>query len=219
MSLHGAHHVITAASVITLEVLDGEAKHSCVFEPKVKLRDRPASAVDDVSTGKVPVQLMSPSGSVKLHKGTVLGYATPTAECSTFHPVNRRTVGTITTSGVDSKAYSQSCTQFLENLSWPDKTLDSHQLLHLQGLVLAHRTAFSAGSKTVERTTVVHHSIPTAEALRIKQGPQRVPHALRPLIDEQVNTMLKANVIQPSFSPWSSPLFWSRKGVGNTDSV
>ena len=63
-----------------------------------------ARAVVDVSTGKVPVQFMSASSSVQLHKGTVLNYVTSTAECSTFYRVNQRTVETITTSDVVSKA-------------------------------------------------------------------------------------------------------------------
>ena len=58
------------------------------------------------------------------------------------------------------------------------------------------------------------HSIPTGDATPIKQPPRRVPHALRPVIDQQVQKMIESGVIQPSVSPWSSPVVLVRKKDG-----
>ncbi len=44
--------------------------------------------------------------------------------------------------------------------------------------------------------------------------PRRLPNALRPVVEEQVSEMLEKEVIQPSNSPWASPIVLVRKKDG-----
>ena len=56
--------------------------------------------------------------------------------------------------------------------------------------------------------------IDTGDALPRKQAASRVPFAVRQNIAEQLKSMLKNQVIQPSNSPWASPIVLMRKKDG-----
>ena len=68
------------------------------------------------------------------------------------------------------------------------------------------------------RTSVVRHAIYT-EGPPIRQPMHHQPVALRSAIDSEVQTMLQQGVIQPSFSPWSSPVVMVKKRMGPRDFV
>lgn len=52
----------------------------------------------------------------------------------------------------------------------------------------------------------IQHKIETGDHPPIKKNPYRLPHALRPVVEEQINDMLQKGIIRPSTSPWSSPV-------------
>ena len=47
-------------------------------------------------------------------------------------------------------------------------------------------------------------SIDIGDAKPIKQRPYKTPFSQRPVIETEINDMLDANTIRPSYSPWSS---------------
>ena len=49
----------------------------------------------------------------------------------------------------------------------------------------------------------------------IKSKPYHVPFSQRPIIEEQINTMLEKNIIRPSTSPWSSNVVLVAKKDGS----
>eukprot|EP00794_Sanderia_malayensis_P021266 gene21266-biopygen16300 len=55
-------------------------------------------------------------------------------------------------------------------------------------------------------TTVLSHKIDTENAPPIRQQPRRLPFHYRGEVDKQVSDMLAQKVIQPSTSPWASPV-------------
>ena len=55
-------------------------------------------------------------------------------------------------------------------------------------------------------TSQVEHSIETGDAKPIKRHPYRIPHALKPVVDEHIDDMIKKEIIEPSMSPWSSSI-------------
>ena len=57
-------------------------------------------------------------------------------------------------------------------------------------------------------------SIDTGDAVPKKQAARRIPFAVRQEVAEQLKSMLKSNVIQPSNSPWASPIVLVRKKDG-----
>ncbi len=56
------------------------------------------------------------------------------------------------------------------------------------------------------QTNVLQHDIRTPPGVIVRQRPYRVPEARRQAIEEEVQQMLKLGVIEPSRSPWSSPI-------------
>jgi hypothetical protein len=63
---------------------------------------------------------------------------------------------------------------------------------------------YGIGSTDIGCTSQVQHVIETGDARPIKKNPYRIPHALKPVVDEQTDDMLKKGIIEPSTSPWSS---------------
>lgn len=61
----------------------------------------------------------------------------------------------------------------------------------------------------------MEHSIDTGSELPVKQPPRRIPFSLRKTIDSMVKEMLQQNVIQPSCSPWASPIVLVKKKDGS----
>ena len=74
---------------------------------------------------------------------------------------------------------------------------------------------FASSDVDFGRTNVVQHSINTEEAAPIKQRPHRIPYSDRPKLEGEVHRLLDADVIQPSSSPWASPIVLVRKKDGN----
>jgi len=76
---------------------------------------------------------------------------------------------------------------------------------------------YGLNSEELGCTSQVEHCIETGEAKPIKRNPYRIPHALKPVVDEHVNDMLKKGIIEPSMSPWSSSivLVWKKSQDGS----
>ena len=65
------------------------------------------------------------------------------------------------------------------------------------------------------QTTVVEHCIET-EARPIRQQPYRVPIAMKEEVKAELDSMLSLGIIQPSRSPWASPVVLVEKMVYKT---
>ena len=55
-------------------------------------------------------------------------------------------------------------------------------------------------------TNVVSHKIDTGDHHPIKQMPYRTPIVYRDKISQMVNEMEERGIVQPSSSPWASPV-------------
>lgn len=60
-------------------------------------------------------------------------------------------------------------------------------------------------------TNLVKLHVETGEATLIAQSVRRVPFAVRKEVAHQLQEMQHNNVIQPSHSPWASPIVLVRK--------
>ena len=65
---------------------------------------------------------------------------------------------------------------------------------------------FSQSPTDYGRTELIKHQIDTGAAHPIRQPPRRIPQHLRVNVDEQIDSMLDNGIIEPSRSPWSSPI-------------
>ena len=104
--------------------------------------------------------------------------------------------------------------QLREALRMNHEYLMEEEQQHIEGLVLEHQDVFSLDAMELGATTVVSHSIDTGEHPPIKQPARRTPFILRRKIEDLTKQMLDAGAIQPSKSPWASPVVLVQKKDG-----
>uniref|UniRef100_A0A9J7YCJ2 Gypsy retrotransposon integrase-like protein 1 n=1 Tax=Cyprinus carpio carpio TaxID=630221 RepID=A0A9J7YCJ2_CYPCA len=92
-----------------------------------------------------------------------------------------------------------------------DPQLSAAQKSELQHLVSQFPDVFSPQPG---RTHVVEHDVRTPPGTIVRQRPYRVPEARRHAIEDEVQEMLRLGVIEPSRSPWSSPIVMVPKPDG-----
>ncbi|GFX90120.1 retrovirus-related Pol polyprotein from transposon 17.6 [Trichonephila clavipes] len=75
---------------------------------------------------------------------------------------------------------------------------------------------FSRNSSDIGHTTVTQQRIDTADHPPIKQHPRRLPFAKQEEVGTLLREMQKNDIIEPSSSPWASPIVLVRKKDGST---
>ncbi|GFY26821.1 retrovirus-related Pol polyprotein from transposon 297 [Trichonephila clavipes] len=75
---------------------------------------------------------------------------------------------------------------------------------------------FSRNSSNIGHTTVTQHRIDTADHPPIKQHPRRLPFAKQEEVGTLLREMQENDIIEPSSSPWASPIVLVRKKDGST---
>ena len=86
----------------------------------------------------------------------------------------------------------------------------SHQC-SLAAFLRRHSDAFATGPMDLGYCSVLEHDIDTGDAEPIRQPPRRPPLSARWAEEDILNEMLQTGVIEPSNSPWSSPVCMVRK--------
>ena len=84
----------------------------------------------------------------------------------------------------------------------------------LLDLLASFGTLFSRVGGPLGRTGRVKHDIETSGP-PIRQPLRRLPHSMKPVVEDEVQRMLQQGVIRPSTSPWSSPVVMVRKKDGS----
>ena len=94
--------------------------------------------------------------------------------------------------------------------------LDDTQRKALYNLLCEFSDLFSQGSHDLGRTDLVKHGINTGTAVPVRQPPRRLPLAKREEAEKAIRDMKGDGIIEPSASPWSSPVGLVRKKDGST---
>ena len=81
-----------------------------------------------------------------------------------------------------------------------------HQKNLIEQLIERNSDLFSKSETDLGRTDLVTMKIDTRDSTPIKQRPYRLPFSQRQMVEDHINELLKAGVIQPSQSPWASPI-------------
>ena len=87
----------------------------------------------------------------------------------------------------------------------------------LMQLLIAYNTVFSLDEGERGETDLVEFHIHTGDTVPLWQRPRRMPFAVRKEVARQLELMQNTRVIQPSTSPWASPVVLFARRTGLTD--
>ena len=94
--------------------------------------------------------------------------------------------------------------------------LGSQEKEKLFQLLQEYEDIFASTPEDFGRTGMIKHKINTGEAQPIRQQVRRIPPFRREEARKLLHSMLEKDVIQPSKSPWASPIVLVRKKDGST---
>ncbi|KAL5505305.1 hypothetical protein EMCRGX_G006717 [Ephydatia muelleri] len=170
-----------------------------------------AHAVVSPSGRSVPLRVLNPrKEAVVVKKGTriatmeALEKDPPGDEDLNVHAVSRDK----DVPHDDQKALWEMVSKIGDHLSVRDKEM-------LFSVLLDYADVFSLHPGNIGRTGEIKHHLDTGDAQPIHQLPRRVPQARRLEVRKMLDEMLEKDVIQPSHSPWSSPIILVRKKDGS----
>ncbi|GFU65992.1 retrovirus-related Pol polyprotein from transposon 412 [Trichonephila clavipes] len=158
-----------------------------------------ASSVVDLSNSVIPVSVANISDRTRtIQEGDVIAACAPVT-C------------------VDRKCNSQdhSSDDLVKNLL-QNIDLDKKQRCAVGELITEFQSVFSKTSEDFGKTRLTKHRIDTGEHPPIKQHPRRLPFAKKEEIQKLIEDMKNNDVIEPSSSPWASPIVLVRKKDGST---
>ena len=93
--------------------------------------------------------------------------------------------------------------------------LKETELFGLTRLLYQYQDIFKSPDGQLGRTNLVQHRVDTGNAVPIKQHPRRLPVSQQELVDKELDKMEAQGIIEPSDSPWSSPLVIVTKKTGD----
>lgn len=96
----------------------------------------------------------------------------------------------------------------------PDPNLSRHEKETLFKFLVEHHDAFSLDEGERGETNLIQMEIDTGTAAPKKQRARRLPFAVRQEVARQLEQMQTKGVIQPSKSPWASPVVLVKKRDG-----
>ena len=99
-------------------------------------------------------------------------------------------------------------------LDFPDN-LNALQVEKFKQLLKKSTDVFALNDSELGCTDIVSHSIDTGDKPPVKQPPYRTPMIYREKIAEMVTEMQERGIVQPSASPWASPVVLVPKKDGS----
>lgn len=93
--------------------------------------------------------------------------------------------------------------------------LSKEELLKAQQLLQQYSDIFANTEEDLGRTNLVKHTIDTSDKGPLRQPPRRIPVACEKQVEKMIKDMKDSNVIEPSFSPWCSPVVLVKKKDGS----
>ena len=89
--------------------------------------------------------------------------------------------------------------------------LNESQQVHFKNLLLKFQDSFSKSPTDIGRTELIEHTIDTGQAPPIRQHPRRIPLSKIQEAEAEIEKMAEQGIIEPSTSPWCSPVVLLRK--------
>ena len=211
-----ATRLLSRQSIVVQVQAGNQPADDLLFEPQVTL------------SGGLPVgcqteaALISPNGqglahvvvtnindfALKLAEGLDIGEASVVQVIQTQpkEPITVNQISkTMSETAEDRKA---KLTAILEEEAMPLTHAEKEKLLHV---LLEHHDVFALDEKERGETDLAPFKIDTGDAPARKQPARRIPFAVREEVNRQLKRMMETRVIQPSHSPWASPIVLVKK--------
>ena len=204
--------------------------YSCVEpSPSMKRRARnhvlTGCAVVQTNAINIPVPLMNTGEDTQvLKKGTVIAIMKAASQIDS-EDANYDKLGlgigrqpkykteTSPVEGLSKMAQYEHIAPLLNNIA---SDITQSQRSQLQETLMEFADVFSSGPEDIGLTDQVKHTIDTGDSRPIRLPPRRLPISKQQCEEEEVHKMLKRGVIEPSSSPWASPVVLVTKKDGST---
>ena len=109
--------------------------------------------------------------------------------------------------------------QLLKDRQPESETLSEEEKEKWRAFLFKYNHLFALNKSESGSTNIITHSINTGDHPPIRQPVRHTPFALRQRVDDLVQEMLNQGVIQPSQSPWASPIVLVKKRMVTQDFV
>lgn len=168
-----------------------------------------ARALVNSNATRVPVRLLNPrSEPAHVHKG---------AEIAVLEQVDVPSVtGNIVIGNVVATIPQEKQEMLWGLVETHGAGLDAKEREQFYELLLTYSDVFASSSDDLGRTAKLGHTIHTGDATPVRQPVRRIPPYRRQEVRTLLDEMLKKEVIQPSTSPWASPIVLVKKKDGTT---
>ena len=168
--------------------------------------------LSDISGGKVQVRVCNPREEpIEIWPGTTIAIAHP-AEITRNACESNVSLNHVSQTPLSERVLPEKLQTMVENSS---EFLNDEQKQKLWETVYEFQDVFESKDGELGQTSEVQHKINTGDARPIKQAPRRIPIHLRDEVDKAMKEMIDKGVIEPSDSPWSSPVVLVRKKDGS----
>ena len=182
-----------------------------LVEPAVSLGNKGlmcARTVVDSSKANVCLSVINVSSKpVKLRQNTPLGTLQTFEQIYTVETPKQNT---------DKQTTATELPEHLKPLvEKASDSLTDEQKQSLTDLLIQYGDIFVGPDGKVGRTDIVKHTIDTGDNHPFKLPMRRQPLAQKPIIENELEKVLEQGVIEPSESPWSSPILLVKKKDGS----
>ena len=201
---------------ILAHITGAAPKHTYLLEqnPSKRLPVMVARALVTPTSPDIPVRLINlASEDVTLFKGTHIATMEMLDHGQICHvgDPNHPTAAPPAPLCPSSPKYS-----ILSNMAYQAReNMSPEQSNQLFELLQCYSDVFADDADDMGHTTAAKHTIETAGSVPIRQRPRRIPAAYRHEATHLIKEMLKKGTIQPSNSPWASPIVLVKKKNGS----
>lgn len=169
-----------------------------------------ARALVEPEGNSIPVRLLNPRDvEISLARGTVLAELESVPDSHAISAVSPQP------GDQDSEPPDEHRRRLWEMVEGAEQSLSEDEKAQLFALLLEYHTLFATGEDDLGCTARVQHRIDTRGAPPIRQSVRRMPQLRHREAKKLLDDMLGRSVIQPSSSPWASPVVLVPKKDGS----
>ena len=175
-----------------------------IFEPSIHehLHVAGARSLSRPQDGIILLRLINPSSeTVQLSADTTLGqfYSTTGDSEEEYEIIDSIVAGT------------QKSSSFQASSMLPTSSLSKTEYECAESLLNSYSDVFSSTSEDIGQTNLAYHDITTSTETPTRKRAYRTSPTMRVEIQNQVDELLRRDIIEESFSPWASPIVMVRK--------